>query len=81
VRLFSRLRRALTRRDGLLLIHAFNLVVLSSPKPWGFVPEEDIHDTLSATHGESATPASQAEERVSKKWTFRRVGNLICWAA
>ena len=61
--------------DGYALIHAFNAVVLSSSKPWGFIPEEDIHDTIS--HGASLSPDSEG----SKEWTFRRIGNLTSWAA
>ena len=61
--------------DGFALIHAFNAVVLSSSKPWGFIPEEDIHDTIS--HGASLSPDSEG----NKEWTFRRIGNLTSWAA
>lgn len=63
--------------DGFLLIQAYNAVVRASAKSWGFVPEEDIHDTISGVAGKS-TPS---EETGGREWTFRRVGNLTCWAA
>jgi len=66
---------ALTFSDGFALIHAFNAVVQSSSKPWGFIPEEDIHDTIS--RGAGLAPDGEG----SKEWTFRRIGNLTCWAA
>ncbi|CAK9781856.1 hypothetical protein CC85DRAFT_329884 [Cutaneotrichosporon oleaginosum] len=52
--------------DGFLLAHAFNAYLLTSTRPWGFVPDEDLHDTLGAEEGE---------------WTFRRAENLTSWAA
>ncbi|WVQ81331.1 hypothetical protein IAT38_003454 [Cryptococcus sp. DSM 104549] len=59
--------------DGYILIHAYNSALLASSKPWGFIPDEDVHDTLSFAGGEA--------ERKDKEWTFRRVGNLTCWGA
>lgn len=55
--------------DGYLLCQAFNSSVASSSRPWGFIPSDDIHDTL------TEAPDS------GREWTFRRVGNLTCWAA
>lgn len=55
--------------DGYLLCQAFNNSVASSTRPWGFIPADDIHETLA-----EATDAD-------REWTFRRVGNLTCWAA
>ncbi|BEI92491.1 uncharacterized protein CcaverHIS019_0501190 [Cutaneotrichosporon cavernicola] len=52
--------------DGYLLAHAYNAYLLTSARPWGFVPDEDLHDTLGVEEGE---------------WTFRRSENLTCWAA
>ena len=60
--------------DGYILIQVFNTVVMSSKKPWGFVPDGDVHDTVSLG---SDAPVGDA----SKEWTFRRIGNLTCWAA
>ena len=62
--------------DGYLLTQAYNCAVLSSPHPWGFIPVRDIHDTI--------LPSAHEGEEVREKereWTFRRVGNLTCWAA
>ena len=53
--------------DGYLLVQAYNSSLVASPRPWGFIPPEEVHDTL--------------ETPDSREWTFRRVGNLTCWAA
>ncbi|WVQ90157.1 hypothetical protein IAS59_003934 [Cryptococcus gattii] len=67
--------------DGYVLIQAYNAVLLQSSKPWGFIPEEDIHPTLTATGGNyDLTPIGE-EGKKDKEWTFRRVGNLTCFAA
>lgn len=69
--------------DGYLLVQAFNALVDSSSRPWGFIHDEDVHDTL----GAAATAAAAAEMEsgdatvIVREWTFRRVGNLTCWAA
>lgn len=55
--------------DGYLLCQAFNSSVASSSRPWGFIPADDIHETL-----------AEAQD-TGREWTFRRVGNLTCWAA
>lgn len=58
--------------DGYLLIQAFNSHVLASKRPWGDIPDEDIHETVStAPQGETA----------AREWTFRLIGNLTPWAA
>lgn len=62
--------------DGYILTQAYNSAVLFSPKAWGFIPAEDIHDTL-----QSVTDQDGAESKAEKEWTFRKVGNLTCWAA
>ncbi|KAL1407529.1 hypothetical protein Q8F55_006962 [Vanrija albida] len=57
--------------DGYLLIQAFNSHVLASKRPWGDIPDEDIHETVtSAPQGDAA-----------REWTFRLIGNLTPWAA
>jgi len=61
--------KLITCRDGYILIQAFNSALHVSSKAWGFIPEEDVHNTLNAGGEEG------------KEWTFRRVGNLTCWAA
>lgn len=55
--------------DGYLLAHAFNSYLLTSARPWGFVPDEDVHETLGS------------DSDSGREWTFRRVENLTCWAA
>ncbi|OCF40418.1 hypothetical protein I317_05785 [Kwoniella heveanensis CBS 569] len=69
--------------DGYILIHAYNASLLRSSKPWGFIPDEDVHDTLSSTLAGAATDAPVADEggKKEREWTFRRVGNLTCWGA
>lgn len=62
--------------DGFILTQAYNSAVLSSPKAWGFIPAEDIHDTL-----QSNMDQDDAESKAEKEWTFRKVGNLTFWAA
>ncbi|WVF65347.1 hypothetical protein IAT40_000073 [Kwoniella sp. CBS 6097] len=72
--------------DGYILIHAYNASLLRSSKPWGFIPDEDVHDTLSSAPSAAATESgagSGGDEggKKDKEWTFRRVGNLTCWGA
>lgn len=55
--------------DGYLLVETYNQSVHSSARPWGFIGDEEMFDTLS-----SATESG-------KEWTFRRVQNLTTWAA
>ncbi|KAJ9116302.1 hypothetical protein QFC22_004742 [Naganishia vaughanmartiniae] len=76
---------SLVVRDGFLLILAFNTVLRrSTTGSWGFVPDEDVYDTLDSG---TAAPADSiiAEEgtlaRKQKDWTFRKAGNLRCWGA
>lgn len=75
----------LTASDGYILIQAFNNALGSSSRSWGFVPDDDIHDTLNAvptTRGDgSATSEAVADEKSNEGWTFRRIGNLTAWAA
>nr|ODN90459.1 hypothetical protein L203_01568 [Cryptococcus depauperatus CBS 7841] len=67
--------------DGYILIQAYNSALLSSSKPWGFITAEDIHHTLPSTFaGGSDTPTSE-DSKKDKEWTFRKVGNLTCFAA
>ncbi|WWD21204.1 hypothetical protein CI109_105688 [Kwoniella shandongensis] len=70
--------------DGYIIIQAYNSSLLSSSKPWGLIPEEDIHDTLTSVVSGTASPPVAAGEEGSKKekeWTFRKVGNLTCFGA
>ncbi|WWC72891.1 uncharacterized protein I206_106855 [Kwoniella pini CBS 10737] len=73
--------------DGYILIHAYNSSLLKSTKPWGFIPDEDVHDTLSSSisiSSDHTTPTkggSREEGKQEKEWTFRKVGNLTCFAA
>ncbi|OXB36231.1 hypothetical protein LQV05_004557 [Cryptococcus neoformans] len=67
--------------DGYVLIQAYNAVLLQSSKPWGFIPEEDIHPTLAVTGGNNDLTLTGEEGKKDKEWTFRRVGNLTCFAA
>lgn len=62
-----------------MLVQAFNSAVMASTKPWGFVSNEDIHDTLSAASTEASSEADAREK--ARDWTFMRVGNLTAWAA
>ncbi|EIW65775.1 hypothetical protein TREMEDRAFT_13823, partial [Tremella mesenterica DSM 1558] len=64
--------------DGYILVRAFNACLLSSRKTWGFISEEDVHDTITGTAG---TTSPDEVDEGKKDWTFRRVGNLTCWAA
>ncbi|WVQ74480.1 hypothetical protein IAR50_004081 [Cryptococcus sp. DSM 104548] len=69
--------------DGYILIEAYNTSLLKSSKPWGFIPEEDVHPTLNpggSDESGTATPTND-EVKKDKEWTFRRVGNLTCFAA
>lgn len=59
----------ISRRDGYILIQAFNSALAFSSKAWGFIPDEDVHRTVTAVGEEG------------KEWTFRRIENLTCWAA
>ena len=59
--------------DGYILASACNSAILFSTKVWGVIPTEDIHDTLHL--------GGESEDKADKEWTFRRVGNLTCWAA
>jgi hypothetical protein len=66
-----------------MIILALNTALHSSPRSWGFVPDEDIHDTLNAAPhiGSGSTTPDGIDERSSEGWTFRRIGNLTAWAA
>ncbi|ORY33013.1 hypothetical protein BCR39DRAFT_520717 [Naematelia encephala] len=66
--------------DGYILSQAFNAALHRSSKAWGFIPDEDIHDTLASAVGGSVTPGEDVKTG-EKEWTFRRAGNLTCWAA
>ncbi|WVW79571.1 hypothetical protein I302_101540 [Kwoniella bestiolae CBS 10118] len=71
--------------DGYILIHAYNSSLMRSSKPWGFIPDEDVHDTLTSlsTSGQ-VSPSKNGisdEGRKEKEWTFRKVGNLTCFGA
>lgn len=68
-------------RDGFILTQAYNTAVSSSAKSWGFIPEEDIHDTARLPEISGASTPDVEEGKRDKEWTFRRVGNLTCWAA
>jgi hypothetical protein len=65
--------------DGFILTQAFNVATLASPKPWGFIPDDDIHDTVSGVAESGSVTAT--DDKAAKEWTFRRIGNLTCWAA
>ncbi|ODN76832.1 hypothetical protein L202_05428 [Cryptococcus amylolentus CBS 6039] len=69
--------------DGYILIEAYNTSLLKSSKPWGFIPEEDVHATLNSGGSDESGTANPTNEDVKrdKEWTFRRVGNLTCFAA
>ncbi|WWC98173.1 hypothetical protein V866_005064 [Kwoniella sp. B9012] len=71
--------------DGYILIDAYNSSLMKSSKPWGFIPDGDVHDTLtSLSISGQVSPsknASSEEGRKEKEWTFRRVGNLTCFGA
>lgn len=67
--------------DGYILIRAFNNQLATSTKAWGAIPEEDIHDTLSASASSSPEKNDEARRKAEGEWTFRRIGNLTCWAA
>lgn len=70
-------------RDGFILIHALNAALHMSPRSWGAVPDEDIHDTLQArtAPGISGSRTPETDEKGSEGWTFRRIGNLTAWGA
>ncbi|WWC91010.1 uncharacterized protein L201_005950 [Kwoniella dendrophila CBS 6074] len=77
--------------DGYILIHAYNSSLMRSSKPWGFIPDGDVHDTISSLYTTSsssqASPTKNSlnngndEGRKEKEWTFRKVGNLTCFGA
>ncbi|WVR08888.1 hypothetical protein IAU60_005947 [Kwoniella sp. DSM 27419] len=69
--------------DGYLLIHAYNAALLQSSRPWGLIPDSDVHDTLSSCVGGVDTTSNETEEgrKRETEWTFRKVGNLTCWGA
>ncbi|KAL7421090.1 hypothetical protein Q5752_003974 [Cryptotrichosporon argae] len=62
--------------DGYLAVLVHNAALHTSPRPWGFIAPDDMHDTLSAAAALGGTTGDGARE-----WTFRRTGNLTCWAA
>ncbi|KAJ9092943.1 hypothetical protein QFC19_008541 [Naganishia cerealis] len=82
--------KLLTRlSDGYLLTLAFNTVLGRSAGSWGFIPDEDVYDTLDSGIT-TADPSSHAAEytgdetpsaRRQKDYTFRKAGNLRCWGA
>ena len=59
---------------------ALNAALHQSPKSWGYVPSEDIHDTL-AMNEEDKDGNGGGGNGGPIDWTFRRVGNLTAWAA
>ncbi|WVQ93022.1 hypothetical protein IAU59_000085 [Kwoniella sp. CBS 9459] len=67
--------------DGYILIHAYNASLLRSSKPWGFIPDEDVHDTLSTSTADGNATSTDEGGKKDREWTFRRVGNLTCWGA
>ncbi|KAK8844136.1 hypothetical protein IAR55_006930 [Kwoniella newhampshirensis] len=68
--------------DGYILIQAYNAALLSSSKPWGFIPEDNVHDTLTSVVDDTVLSSAGEEGiRKEKEWTFRRVGNLTCFGA
>jgi len=65
-------------------VQAYNAAVHSSHRPWGFIPEDDVHDTVRNASSASPPPGEDGEAEAStklKEWTFRRVANLTAWAA
>jgi hypothetical protein len=68
--------------DGYLLVQAYNALVHTSHRQWGFIQDDDVHDTI---RNSSITPPPDEDGTESsakeKEWTFRRVGNLTAWAA
>ncbi|ORY72380.1 hypothetical protein BCR35DRAFT_307646 [Leucosporidium creatinivorum] len=81
----SRSAFLLSLADGLLLCHAYNALVRHSSRPFGFIPEKDVHMLLSSSSSsegsgaEMARTKSEGERKVGE--TFRRVENLRVWAA
>ncbi|OCF56091.1 hypothetical protein L486_06032 [Kwoniella mangroviensis CBS 10435] len=73
--------------DGYILIDAYNSSLMKSSKPWGFIPDGDVHDTLTSLSisgqvSPSKIASSSSEEgKKEKEWTFRKVGNLTCFGA
>lgn len=63
--------------NGQLLCHAFNAAVRTSKRPWGYVPEHDIHDVLGGSSVEGAEGASATK----KEYVYRKVENLRVFAA
>ncbi|KAJ9099117.1 hypothetical protein QFC21_003996 [Naganishia friedmannii] len=71
--------------DGYLLALAFNTVLrCSATGSWGFIPDEDLYDTLDSggtTTADSSYVEGETSARRQKDWTFRKAGNLRCWGA
>ncbi|KAH9808721.1 hypothetical protein DFH28DRAFT_1135046 [Melampsora americana] len=71
--------------DGMLVCIAYNIALRQSHRPWGFIPNQSIHNIIeleqrSVTMNSTLNqPNSETNERVGL--TFRRMDNLRVWAA
>lgn len=71
--------------DGMLVCIAYNIALRQSHRPWGFIPNQSIHNIIELE--QRTTPitsnanntSSETNERVGL--TFRRMDNLRVWAA
>jgi hypothetical protein len=69
--------------DGHLLCQAYNALVRTSPKPFGFIPAKSIHElpqsqSLAVAGGDVTR---EGKEKKAVGATFRRTENLTVWAA
>ncbi len=67
-------------RDGYILIAAYNTAIQKASASWGFVVEDDIHDTIEIEQEDVIGEGAEAVQK-PKDWTFRRAGNLRAWGA
>lgn len=63
----------LSLSDGEMLCLSYNSILRRSRRPWGFIPNKDIHFLSREMH--------QEQLNAKKDWTFRRLENLRVWSA
>lgn len=64
--------------DGYLCIIAFNAFLQRSPSPWGFVPMDEVYDTVGLG---AATIEATTDSKTKRDWTFRKAENMRCFGA
>lgn len=71
----------LSLSDREILCPAYNSILRRSRRPWGVIPNKEVH-FLSREEQQTSTSSSSTTTGNNKKdWTFRRVENLRVWSA